>query len=126
MAKILVADDEKIVRDLLRTVLERDGHTVVEARDGAEALQAVEADAFDVVMIDLIMPKKHGLDAVIEIRALRPETRFVVMTGALPALLTKDRSMHELLGERVYKLTKPMTPADLLRVVREALAAPVP
>lgn len=126
MAKILVADDEKIVRDLLRTVLERDGHTVVEACDGVQALEAVEADSFDVVMVDLVMPKKHGLDAVIEIRALRPETRFIVMTGALPTLLSSDQSMNEMLGEGVRKLVKPMTPTDLLRVVRETLGSPVP
>lgn len=125
MAKILIVDDEKIVRDLLRTVLEHDGHTVAEAVDGLQALEVHEASAYDVVMVDLIMPKKNGLDTVLALRAQRPETRFVVMTGALPTLLEENRNMDEMLGAGVVKLTKPMRPGDLLRAVREALGTPV-
>jgi len=124
MAKILIVDDEKIVRDLLRTVLENEGHTVDEVKDGIEALDANAKSAYDVAIVDLIMPRKNGLDTVVELRAQRPELRFVVMTGALPALLDKNRNMDDLLGS-VVKLTKPMRPADLVSRVREALAMPV-
>lgn len=122
MARILIVDDEKVVRDLLRTVLENEGHTVDEAKDGQEALDA--SAPCDVAIVDLILPRKNGLDTILELRSRRPETRFVVMTGALPALLEKSRNMDELLGS-VVKLTKPMRPADLLRAVREALGTPV-
>jgi CheY-like chemotaxis protein len=121
MARILICDDEAIVRDLVRAVLERDGHTVVAVSDGLEALEAHERQPHDLAIVDLIMPRKHGLDTVIELRALRPETRFVVMTGALPTLLDHNRNMDELLGEGVVKLIKPMKPADLLHAVRQAL-----
>jgi len=124
MAKILIVDDEKIVRDLLRTVLENDGHAVDEVNDGQEALDANAKCAYDLAIVDLIMPRKNGLDTVVELRAQRPEMRFVVMTGALPALLDRNRNMDDLLGS-VVKLTKPMRPADLLRAVREALQTPV-
>lgn len=124
MARILIADDERIVRDLLRTVLEHDGHTVDEATDGQEALDAHARSAYDVVIVDLIMPRKNGLDTVLGLRAQRPETRIIVMTGALPALLDHNRNMDEMLGA-VVKLAKPMRPADLLRAVREALGTPV-
>ena len=124
MARVLIADDEKIVRDLLRAVLEHDGHTVEEATDGQEALDAHARSAYDVVIVDLIMPRKNGLDTVLELRAQRPETRVIVMTGALPALLDNNRNMDELLGA-VVKLAKPMRPGDLLRAVREALGTPV-
>ena len=124
MARVLIADDEKIVRDLLRTVLENDGHTVDEAADGQAALDAHARSAYDVVIVDLIMPRKNGLDTVLELRAQRPETRVIVMTGALPTLLDNNRTMDEMLGA-VVKLAKPMRPADLLRAVREALGMPV-
>jgi CheY-like chemotaxis protein len=121
MAKILICDDEEIVRDLLRTILERDGHTVVAVSDGMEALAAHEQEPHDVAIVDLILPRQNGLDTVLELRALRPETRFVVMTGALPTLLDHNHNMDELLGEGVVKLTKPMKPGDLLQAVRQAL-----
>ena len=124
MAKILIVDDEKIVRDLLRTVLEADGHTVEEVTDGEEAVAANANAEFDIAIVDLILPRKNGLDTITELRAQRPELRFVVMTGALPALLDGNRNMDDLLGS-VVKLTKPMRPADLLKAVREALRAPV-
>jgi CheY-like chemotaxis protein len=124
MAKILIVDDEKIVRDLLRTVLEHDGHTVDEVTDGEDAIAANTKAAYDVAIVDLILPRKNGLDTVVEMRKQKPGLRFIVMTGALPALLDKNRNMDEMLGP-VVKLTKPMRPTDLLRAVREALGAPV-
>lgn len=124
MARILIVDDEQIVRELLRTVLEHDGHTVDEVADGQEAVEANATCVYDIAIVDLIMPRKNGLDTVLELRAERPELRFVVMTGALPALLDKNRNMDEMLGS-VVKLTKPMRPADLLRAVKEALGTPV-
>jgi CheY-like chemotaxis protein len=124
MAKILIVDDEKIVRDLLRTVLEHDGHTVDEVTDGEDALAANARGAYDIAIVDLILPRKNGLDTVVELRKQRPGLRFIVMTGALPALLDRNRNMDEMLGP-VAKLTKPMRPADLLRAVREALGSPV-
>ncbi|HEX5137963.1 MAG TPA: response regulator [Planctomycetota bacterium] len=124
MAKILIADDEKIVRDLLRTVLEHDGHTVDEVTDGEDAVAANAQGDYDIAIIDLILPRKNGLDTVVELRKQKPGLRFVVMTGALPALLDKSKHMDELLGP-VVKLTKPMRPTDLLRAVREALSTTV-
>jgi CheY-like chemotaxis protein len=124
MARILIVDDEKIVRDLLRTVLENEGHTVDEVTDGQDAIDRNASHDYDVAIVDLILPRKNGLDTVIEMRARKPALRFVVMTGALPALLDKNRNMDDLLGH-VVKLTKPMRPTDLLRAVREALAAHV-
>jgi CheY-like chemotaxis protein len=124
MAKILIVDDEKIVRDLLRTVLEQEGHTVDEVTDGEDAVAANARCGYDLAVVDLILPRKNGLDTVTELRKQTPGIRFIVMTGALPALLDRNRNMDELLGPAV-KLTKPMRPADLLRAVRGALATPV-
>ena len=124
MARILIVDDEKIVRGLLRTVLEHEGHTVEEAADGQQATEMHGKAAYDVAIVDLILPRKNGLDTVLELRAQRPETRIIVMTGALPTLLDGNRTMDEMLGS-VMKLTKPMRPADLVRTVREALSTPV-
>jgi DNA-binding NtrC family response regulator len=124
MARILVVDDEEVVRSLLKTILKHDGHEVVEAGDGAEAVEIHRDRPADLVMIDLVMPKKHGLDTILEMREFHPETRFVVMTGALPSLLDSE-NMATMLGDALT-LAKPMTPPDLLRTVHQALGSAEP
>jgi DNA-binding NtrC family response regulator len=119
MARILVVDDEDVVRSLLRTILKHDGHEVVEAGDGFEAIRIHTEKPADLVIVDLVMPKKHGLDTILEMREHHPETRFIVMTGALPSLLDSE-NMATMLGDALT-IAKPMTPPDLLRTVQEAL-----
>lgn len=124
MARILVVDDEEVVRSLLKTILKHDGHEVVEAGDGTEAVEIHKNEPADLVMVDLVMPRKHGLDTILEMREHHPETRFIVMTGALPSLLDSE-NMATMLGDALT-LAKPMTPPDLLRAVHKALASAEP
>ena len=124
MARILVVDDEVIVRSLLKTILKHDGHDVVEAGDGIEAVEIHRKEPADLVMVDLVMPKMNGLDTILEMRELHAETRFIVMTGALPSLLDSE-NMASMLGDALT-LAKPMTPPDLLRTVHEALGPTEP
>ena len=119
MARILIVDDEEVVRSLIRTVLKHYGHEVEEAVDGHEALEMFQKSPPDLVMVDLIMPKKNGLDTILEMRAKHPGARFIVMTGALPTLL-ESQNMAALMGE-LKTLAKPMTPTDLIQAVRDAL-----
>jgi len=81
MAKILITDDEDIVRYALRATLERAGHTVFEARDGVEALSILASHAVDVAVIDMIMPNKEGVETTIEIRRKYPSIRVVAISG---------------------------------------------
>lgn len=124
MARILVVDDEDVVRSLLKTILKHDGHEVVEAGDGNEAIEIHRENPADLVIVDLVMPKKHGLDTILELRESHPETRFIVMTGALPSLLDSE-NMATMLGDALT-IAKPMTPPDLLRTVNEALGPAEP
>src|SRR3954468_22996045 len=71
--KVLIAEDETIIRLDLRTLLERAGHEVVgEARDGDEAVALAERLAVDIVVMDVKMPRLHGIDAARRILATRP------------------------------------------------------
>src|SRR5437867_2227116 len=79
--KILVADDDETLRGELAGILREDGHAVVVAADGGEALRAVERESFDVALLDLKMPKASGLDVLHRLRVVRPETAVVVVTG---------------------------------------------
>jgi type II secretory ATPase GspE/PulE/Tfp pilus assembly ATPase PilB-like protein len=116
--KILVADDDRQMRRLVRMILERDGHEVVEAADGLDALDAIEAGVYDMMMLDLDMPRLDGLGVLEELRAR-------VLTASLPVIVltarTGESEVQVLdLGAQDF-LTKPVQPASLLARVRAVL-----
>ncbi len=78
---ILVVDDDPQIRNTLRGVLEDEGHAVTEAGDGSQALSAVEKARFDVVLLDVKMPRIDGLEALSMIREQSPETGVIMVSG---------------------------------------------
>ncbi len=81
MANILVVDDERAIRDLLRTALEGAGYAVTEAASGVEALAQVAAAAPDMVLIDIVMPEMDGIETIRRLRAEAPGLRIVALSG---------------------------------------------
>jgi len=81
MAHILVADDEQLVRQALKIMLERGGHSVLTAKDGNEALALLHKHAVDLMVLDVIMPGKEGIETMIEARQRRPGMKVVVISG---------------------------------------------
>jgi CheY-like chemotaxis protein len=79
--KILIADDDADLRNELAGLLREDGHEVVSASDGGEALRLVERESFDAALLDLRMPRASGLDVLHRLRVTRPGTAVVVITG---------------------------------------------
>lgn len=79
--KILVADDDPTLRSELTELLKQDGHIVQIAADGGEALQKLEADAFDVALLDLIMPRATGLEILHRLQVIQPQIAVVMITG---------------------------------------------
>jgi signal transduction histidine kinase len=114
---ILLAEDEPAVREFVRAVLERAGFDVLEADDGDEAVELfrTHADRVRLALLDLTMPRQTGLDALAEIRDLRPDTAAVVMSG---------HPLDEV--EAADVLQKPFTHAELLATVRRVLERPEP
>jgi CheY-like chemotaxis protein len=120
MARILVVDDERVVRDLMRAVLVGAGHDVLEAHDGEEALACIEeAPLPDVILLDLMMPRMDGWRFLEElrVRGLRRQTR-VVIVSALSDEDTRSRSAQH--GVRNL-LAKPFDTDVLLAAVDESL-----
>jgi DNA-binding NarL/FixJ family response regulator len=118
--RIVIADDQPIVRDGLITILEAmDGVSVVGvASDGAEAIALAERYETDVVLMDLRMPKIDGIEATRRLRVSRPDTAILVLTT-----YTDDDSILEALGAgaRGY-LTKNASAEDIHRALRAAVA----
>ena len=81
MAHILVIDDEAEVRYAIRAVLEDQGHQVQEAETGSQGLETLGREGFDLVICDIIMPDKEGIETIVEIRETLPEQKIVAMSG---------------------------------------------
>lgn len=80
-AKILIADDEKPIRDSLKIVLDEEGYSTEVVADGEEALQRIREENFDVVISDIKMPKIEGIQVMEEASKISPETFFIIMTA---------------------------------------------
>ena len=81
MAHLLIVDDDDPFRKMLRLTLQQLGHLVAEARDGDEALLLHQKVAFDMILTDLIMPNKEGIETIISLRRQRPEVKIIAMSG---------------------------------------------
>jgi CheY-like chemotaxis protein len=121
LATILVVDDEPDIRLLVRFTLGLDGHEVVEARDGSEALEVVARHRPDLIVLDVMMPEVSGWDALTRLKSDDDErVRHIpiVMLTALSSPL--DRARGGIEGAVRY-LAKPIAPDDLRSTVTEAL-----
>ncbi len=81
MAKIVVVDDEKIQRNMLKGLLEIEGHDVYVAEDGEEALRVVKEQQPDLIVTDLRMPKLDGMDLLREVKSSNSCKTVIVITG---------------------------------------------
>lgn len=117
---ILVADDEQGIRDLLRFTLEPMGFEVLTVADGVEALQAVEARSFDLVLLDVHMPRLSGPEVLAKIRELRPAQRVLVVSSSSDASLSFEQRVAEYGAASC--LFKPVELDELLDSIERALA----
>ncbi len=118
---ILIADDEDGVRRLVHAVLATNGYTVLETKDGREALSVFEANRakIDMVVTDVVMPHMNGLELGDRLNSLTPKTKVLYISGYRDTQIgynDEDR-------ERPF-LNKPFTPDALLTRVREILDSP--
>jgi CheY-like chemotaxis protein/anti-sigma regulatory factor (Ser/Thr protein kinase) len=122
VTKILVVDDDRTTRHVLSKVLTGAGFTTSVAKDGIEALKALRARRFDVLLLDVWMPRMNGLDLLSRLRNEKSRPRVVVMTSDdAPETLLKA------VREQAFKYVhKPVQSDDLLQTVRDVLEAPEP
>lgn len=117
---VLVVDDEEIVRRSMRRLIEREGHTVLEAGNGRRAIEAVQAEpAIALVLMDLDMPEVDGERACREIAALRPGLPVLILSGLCDQI---RRQRLERLGARAV-LHKPCDVGTLSRAIAAAMDA---
>ncbi len=116
---LLIADDEPIVVDLTRAILERSGYKVLSASDGLEALELFKSHAGEIsaVLLDLTMPRMTGRQALDQIRTLDPKMKVILSSGYA---IDRDTPGMELSGAQGF-IQKPYQPVQLIKIVREVL-----
>ncbi len=118
---ILVIDDEQLIRLQVRTALELEGFIVHEAANGNEGLTRIALSVPDVVITDILMPDKEGIETILELRRRYPSIRIIAISGG-GRTGNKDflRTAQHLGADRT--LAKPFALAELLKLTREVLA----
>jgi two-component system cell cycle response regulator DivK len=119
MKKILIADDKATSRELLRTVLERQGYAITEAADGEEALQKALAEPPDLILLDLQMPRRNGYEVLGELRK-DPRHAEVPIIAITASAMQGDREQALAAGFTGY-MAKPVALIHLREEVQRLL-----
>lgn len=121
MAHILIIDDERAIVDLLEAMLAQDGHIVFKAANGEEGVRLAADTAFELVIADILMPRKGGLEAISELRAVQPDIKVILISGA--GVGANDAVVADLAGEFGADafLPKPLRVQTVRETVRACL-----
>jgi len=125
MPRILVIDDEPLVRSTVVMILTRAGFSVEEASDGQVGIAMCHTNPPDVVITDIFMPNRDGIEVVREMKRSCPRTTIIAMTGGGQTRMMEIASPAKLLGAD-HILHKPFERESLLAAVNAALGTPPP
>jgi CheY-like chemotaxis protein len=120
MPTILLIEDDEPIRTMLRGMLEHFGHTVIEARGGTEGLALFPHAHVDLVITDIVMPEKDGLEVLRELRSMHPSVKIIAISGAERNRAAVYLHTAKLMGA-VTVLAKPFTVDELRAAVDELL-----
>jgi CheY-like chemotaxis protein len=120
MARILLIDDDDSVRTLMGLLLVRSGHTVIEARDGLEGLELFPGTAADLVITDITMPRRNGLEVVRVLREKQPPVKVIAMSGGVRFTADNPLDTARRLGA-ARVLAKPFSIEALMAAINEVL-----
>lgn len=116
MAKILLVEDDDLVRDMLMQVLQRATHEVQTASDGEEATEILKTMEPDIMIADLIMPKKSGITLISEVKNKHPKMEIIAISGGGRLDPTGYLDLSESLGATV-SFEKPVDKSALLMAI---------
>lgn len=122
MASILLIEDDEPLRKVLAITLAKAGHTVVQAADGEEGLDRFHEAPPELVITDIVMPGKEGIETIMTLRREAPRLPIIAMSGAATYSPVYLGMAAKLGAQRI--LVKPFTNAALLRAVSDVLPAP--
>ncbi len=122
MARILVAEDERAVREFVRRALTHNGHEVALAEDGIEALGLLGKGEFDLLLTDIVMPGMDGIALALKVARDKPDMKILLMSG-----YAAERQRAHNLDELIHRIiAKPFTLQSLCQAVDDTLAGRAP
>lgn len=119
--RVLLVDDEDMIRDLFSAILIDAEYDVTCASNGAEAVKILQDKTFDLVITDILMPEKEGVETIMELKKKTPETRIIALSGGGR---TKNFMPLKIAARAGADMTlqKPIEPDDLVKAVRKVMA----
>ena len=115
---ILLVEDEPITRNAFADMLRREGHQVIQAADGAQALSLLGKSHVDLVITDLAMPRLTGFDLIGQIRSVCPDIPILIISGHI------SQDAERISDGNAEFMHKPVDPPDLIATVRRLLPTP--
>lgn len=120
MAQILLIEDDEQIRRLLRETLESQGHTIFESRNGCEGIDLFRSHPMDLVICDLIMPQKGGIQTILELEADCPSVKVITMSGFCEELGKNALEYTKELGA-LATVSKPFQLSEMVQAVENLL-----
>jgi CheY-like chemotaxis protein len=121
MPRILIIEDDEEIRDLLESLLTRQGYEVATAANGKQGVAEFQAAPFDLVITDIIMPEKDGIEAIMDLRRGRPDLKLIAISGGGRSEPENYLHSAQLLGAN-RTLRKPFTNDAILAAVKDLLS----
>jgi DNA-binding response OmpR family regulator len=123
MSRILAIDDDIEIREMLKQLLERAGYEVLVAPDGKEALKLHQAKPVNLIITDIVMPEKEGLETIMEFQRQSPGVKIIAISGGGKIEANEYLNLAKMLGAK-KTFSKPFELKKLLTEVRELLQQP--
>lgn len=119
MAKVLIVDDDPSFIEFVKLCLINE-HDIETAADGKKALALVKKQVFDVVLTDILMPEKDGLEVIQDLNSLSPQTATIAMSAGIPGMPMCILKAAKVMGA-TKTLTKPFSKDQLLKMIAQVL-----
>jgi len=123
MAGILIVDDDDLTRGVIKRILELGNHTIFQVNNGQEALQVVSTAPIDLIITDILMPERDGLDVIAQVKGTHPWVKVLAYSGGGAHRDFDVLSLAKELGAHAA-IQKPFSVSDLLSSVEKLLARP--
>jgi CheY-like chemotaxis protein len=122
MGSVLIIDDDNFVREMMLQMVAIEGHNVTGAENGQIAIRLFEKNKFDLVISDIVMPEKEGLETIMHIRKIRPALPIIAVSGGARIEPTSYLDIAKQLGVR-YTFIKPFNRLDMIQAINNCLSS---